>query len=117
MNNNEEAYKLFCPDIENPKREQMIERMKTMHPLDVAGVDCQDVSNAYRHLLSDDARMVTGEVLHVSAGLSPTTLREPWGVQTARNRTGNTERLRGNNIYSTTTDHEKTDLRVDRTGR
>lgn len=69
MNNNEEAYKLFCPDIENPTREQMIERMKTMHPLGVPGVDWQDVSNAYRYLLSDDARMVTGEVLHVSAGL------------------------------------------------
>ncbi|OAK51205.1 mycofactocin-coupled SDR family oxidoreductase [Rhodococcoides kyotonense] len=70
MNNNPAAYKLFCPDIENPTREQMIERMKTMHPLDVPGVDWQDVSNAYLYLLSDDARMITGEVLHVSAGLT-----------------------------------------------
>ena len=69
MNNNEEAYKLFCPDVENPTREQMVERLKTMHPLGVSGVDWQDVSNAYLYLLSDDARMVTGEVLHVSAGL------------------------------------------------
>ncbi|MBY4039652.1 mycofactocin-coupled SDR family oxidoreductase [Rhodococcus fascians] len=70
MNNNPEAYKLFCPDIENPTREQMIERMKFMHTLDVPGVDWQDVSNAYLYLLSNDARMVTGEVLHVSAGLT-----------------------------------------------
>jgi (-)-trans-carveol dehydrogenase len=69
MNNNEEAFKLFCPDIENPTHEQMIERMKSMHPLNVPAVDWQDVSNAYLYLLSDDARMVTGEVLHVSAGL------------------------------------------------
>ncbi|MET4430363.1 hypothetical protein [Mycolicibacterium sp. 624] len=65
MNNNGEAFRLFCPDIENPTREQMIERVKTMHPLDVPGVDWQDVSNAYLYLLSGDARMVSGEVLHV----------------------------------------------------
>lgn len=70
MNNNENAYKLFCPDIANPTREQMTERMKTMHALDVPGVDWQDVSNAYLFLLSQEARMITGEVLHVSAGLT-----------------------------------------------
>lgn len=69
MNNNEAAFKLFCPDIENPTREDMIERMKMMHPLNVPDVTWQDVSNAFLYLLSDDARMVTGEVLHVSAGL------------------------------------------------
>lgn len=69
MNNNDAAFKLFCPDIENPTHEQMLERMKAMHPLNVAAVDWQDVSNAFLYLLSDDARMITGEVLHVSAGL------------------------------------------------
>ncbi|MFR9803714.1 mycofactocin-coupled SDR family oxidoreductase [Pseudonocardia sp. RS010] len=69
MNNNEQAYKLFCPDLENPTRGQMLERMAAMHPLGVPHVAAQDVSNAYLYLLSDDARMVSGEVLHVSAGL------------------------------------------------
>lgn len=68
MINNPAAYELFCTDIDNPTREQMVERMKTLHPLDVPGADWQDVCNADLYRLFDCARMITGEVLHVSAG-------------------------------------------------
>lgn len=69
MNNNQAAIELFCPDLENPTSEDLIERMTLMHPLRVPDVSWQDVSNAFLYLISDNARMVSGEVLHVSAGL------------------------------------------------
>ena len=69
MNNTQAAIELFCPDLENPTREDLVERMTAMHPLGVPDVSWQDVSNAFMYLISDDARMVSGEVLHVSAGL------------------------------------------------
>lgn len=69
MTNNQETFELFCPDLDSPTREDAIGRMKTMHPLGVEGVDPEDISNAILFLLSDDARYISGEVTHVTAGL------------------------------------------------
>jgi SDR family mycofactocin-dependent oxidoreductase len=69
MTNNQAIFELFCPDLETPTRDDAIERMKQMHPLGVEGVEPEDVSNAILYLISDDARLISGEVLHVAAGL------------------------------------------------
>ncbi|WP_375501481.1 mycofactocin-coupled SDR family oxidoreductase [uncultured Jatrophihabitans sp.] len=69
MTNNEAIFGLFCPDIAEPTRDQAVERMRLMHPLGVEGVDPEDVSKAILYLVSDDARYISGEVLHVAAGL------------------------------------------------
>lgn len=69
MTNNQAIFELFCPDLVEPTRADAVERMRQMHPLRVEGVDPQDVSNAILYLVSDDARYVSGEVLHVAAGL------------------------------------------------
>ncbi|OBB17707.1 hypothetical protein A5761_09975 [Mycolicibacterium setense] len=69
MTNNQSIFELFCPDVENPTRADAVERMKLMHPLRVEGVEAEDVSKAILYLISDDARYISGEVLHVAAGL------------------------------------------------
>lgn len=69
MTNCQATFDLFCPDLESPTREDAMARMKMMHPLGVPGVDPEDISNAILYLVSDEARYVSGEVLHVAAGL------------------------------------------------
>lgn len=51
-------------------RSASAEAMKTMHALGVPWIDPGDVSAAIVYLVSDAARYVTGEVIHIGAGLS-----------------------------------------------
>ncbi|MCW2496729.1 mycofactocin-coupled SDR family oxidoreductase [Jatrophihabitans sp.] len=66
---NPTVYSAWCPDIEDPTKEDVLERMSSVHPLRVPYVEPEDVSRQMLYLVSDDARYVTGEVLTVSAGL------------------------------------------------
>jgi SDR family mycofactocin-dependent oxidoreductase len=62
-------YKLFAPDLENATREQVAPSFASLHPLpDVPWIEPIDISNAMLFLASDEARFITGEVMHVSAG-------------------------------------------------
>jgi SDR family mycofactocin-dependent oxidoreductase len=67
---NEEIYRLFCPDIENPTWEDAEPRFAALTPLQVAHIECSDVSRAMLFLASDEARYITGAVLDVTAGKS-----------------------------------------------
>jgi (+)-trans-carveol dehydrogenase len=68
MLHNEDLYALFCPDLENPTREQAAERMRTLNPLPVPWIEPEDISNAVLFLASDEARYITGVALPVDAG-------------------------------------------------
>jgi (+)-trans-carveol dehydrogenase len=68
MIQNEPMYHLFCPDIENPTREDFGAASAATILLPIDWVESIDVSNAVLFLASDEARYITGVALPVDAG-------------------------------------------------
>ncbi|ODU06364.1 MAG: 3-ketoacyl-ACP reductase [Pseudonocardia sp. SCN 72-86] len=68
MIQNEESWKLFCPDVENPTREDFRPVAQDMNALPVPWIEIDDVTNAIMFLISDDARYITGTTLQIDAG-------------------------------------------------
>jgi SDR family mycofactocin-dependent oxidoreductase len=68
MMDNENAYKLFCPDIEHPTREDALPRYQTLNQIPVPWVEPEVISRAVLFLASDDATYITGAALDVAAG-------------------------------------------------
>ncbi len=66
---NEPMYRVFCPDLESPTREDFAPVSQAMNALPVPWVDPIDVSNALVFLVSDAGRYVTGVALPVDAGV------------------------------------------------
>jgi NAD(P)-dependent dehydrogenase (short-subunit alcohol dehydrogenase family) len=60
----------ICPDIPNPTRQQVLDRMSMMHPMGVPYIEPIDVSRVVLFLASEEARYMSGEVLTVSAASS-----------------------------------------------
>lgn len=69
---NEEVYRLFCPELENPTWEDAAPRFAALNPAGVPHIEASDVSRAVLFLASDEARYITGAVLDVTAGKSGT---------------------------------------------
>jgi len=65
---NEQTFKHFRPDLENPTVEDATEAFKSLHLLDVPWVEAVDVANAVVFLASDEARYITGTAIPVDAG-------------------------------------------------
>jgi (+)-trans-carveol dehydrogenase len=65
---NEQAYKHFRPDLENPTSEDFKEAAKRVHLLPVPYVEPEDIANAAVFLASDEGRFITGVALPVDAG-------------------------------------------------
>ncbi len=68
MIHNPAFYAVFAPDIENPTRDQVVPGFESLNAIQVPWIEPIDISNAIMFLASDDARYITGEALHVSAG-------------------------------------------------
>lgn len=68
MIQNEAAWKFFVPDAAYPTRDDAAKAMAGMTGMGIPWVEASDISNAIMYLVSDGARYVTGEVLHVAAG-------------------------------------------------
>lgn len=68
MIQHESMYRLFCPDIENPTREDFGAASAATILLPIDWVESIDVSNALLFLASDEARYITGVALPVDAG-------------------------------------------------
>lgn len=68
MIHNEAFYALFAPGVENPTREQVIPGFASLNAIPVPWIEAIDISNAMLFLASPEARYITGEALHVSAG-------------------------------------------------
>lgn len=71
MIQNEAMHGLFCPDVPNPTKEDVARSlMKGVTVIPVPWVEVEDVTNAMLYLVSDGARYVTGDTMHVAAGMS-----------------------------------------------
>jgi SDR family mycofactocin-dependent oxidoreductase len=68
MLNSQIMYNSFCPDIENPTREDALPRFPAMTAMGNEYVEPYDISNAVLFLASDESRYVTGLQLRVDAG-------------------------------------------------
>ncbi len=66
---NDPMYKLFCPDLQAPTREDFAPVSQAMNALPIPWVDSSDVSNAVLFLVTDEARYITGVALPVDAGV------------------------------------------------
>jgi (+)-trans-carveol dehydrogenase len=65
---NEQSYRQFRPDLDNPGREDAESAFQALNLLPVPWVESVDVSNALLFLASDEARYITGVTLPVDAG-------------------------------------------------
>jgi NAD(P)-dependent dehydrogenase (short-subunit alcohol dehydrogenase family) len=65
---NDWTYRLFRPDLEDPKLEDCMDAYRTLQVLDIPWVDPIDISNAVLFLASDEARYITGVALPVDGG-------------------------------------------------
>jgi SDR family mycofactocin-dependent oxidoreductase len=68
MIQNEAAYRLFLPDVEDPTREDAGPAFQALNAIPVPWVEPVDISNAMVFLCSDEARYITGENIAVAAG-------------------------------------------------
>lgn len=66
---NDKAFKLFRPDLEDPKREDFAEASQQMHALPIPWAEPADISAAVWFLASDASRLITGVTLPIDAGL------------------------------------------------
>jgi (+)-trans-carveol dehydrogenase len=69
MIQNPANYRTFRPDLEEPRREDIVDVAASMHLLDVPWVEAEDVTAAVIWLASNAARYLTGVALPVDAGL------------------------------------------------
>jgi len=65
---NEQTYRMFRPDLENPTIDDFAVASRMMHVLPIPYVEPVDISNAVLFLSSDDARYITGVALPVDGG-------------------------------------------------
>jgi SDR family mycofactocin-dependent oxidoreductase len=70
MIQNEPAWKFFTHGVENPTKEDVAARFSAMTGMGIPWVEPSDISNGILYLVSEGARYVTGEVLHVAAGMN-----------------------------------------------
>lgn len=68
MMENENAYRLFCPDIENPTIDDALPRYQTLNQIPVPWVEPEVIARSVLFLVSDDAEYITGAALDVAAG-------------------------------------------------
>jgi SDR family mycofactocin-dependent oxidoreductase len=68
MIQNDAAYRLFLPDVQNPTREDAAPAFQGLNAIPVPWVEPIDISNAMAFLCSDEARYITGETIAVAAG-------------------------------------------------
>jgi SDR family mycofactocin-dependent oxidoreductase len=70
MIQNDAARRFFVPDVESPTEADAAKAMSGMTGMGIPWVEPSDISGAILYLVSDSARYVTGEVLHVAAGMN-----------------------------------------------
>jgi len=70
MLHNPAMYSLFCPEIENPTREDVTHRYQTMNRMGIPWMEPEEVSRAVLFVAADAAGAMTGQVIEVSLGSS-----------------------------------------------
>ena len=74
---NEDLYRVFRPDVENPTLDDVTPSFYAYHALPIPHVEPRYISNAVLWLASDEARHVTGLNMRIDAG---SLLKSPGGT-------------------------------------
>jgi SDR family mycofactocin-dependent oxidoreductase len=64
---NEQVYKMFCPDIENPTREDAEPRFVYFQGMPIPYIEPEDTANLAVFLASDESRYITGQQIRIDA--------------------------------------------------
>lgn len=67
---NESTFRLFRPDLEDPKVEDVMDSYYGLNILPIPWVEASDVSRVVTFLACDDGRYITGSMIPVDAGMS-----------------------------------------------
>jgi SDR family mycofactocin-dependent oxidoreductase len=65
---NIDVYRAFRPDLENPKREDVMGSLPLMQAMPIPFIDPLDVSHLMAFLASDESRYITGMNIRIDAG-------------------------------------------------
>ena len=65
---NDDIYRAFRPDLENPTREDAMAVFPLMQAMPIPYIEPGDVSNLVAFLASDDSRYMTGLNIRLDAG-------------------------------------------------
>ncbi|WP_459546820.1 mycofactocin-coupled SDR family oxidoreductase [Nocardia sp. X0981] len=65
---NDATYRLFRPDLEAPGRSDFEEAARTLNRLPVVALEPEDITATVLHLVSDEARYITGTTQLIDAG-------------------------------------------------
>lgn len=65
---NDDIYRAFRPDLENPTREDALLAFPAMQAMPIPWIDSQDVSHLVAYLASDESRYMTGLNIRLDAG-------------------------------------------------
>jgi SDR family mycofactocin-dependent oxidoreductase len=65
---NVDVYRAFRPDLENPKREDVMDSLPLMQAMPIPYIDPSDVSSLMTFLASDESRYITGMNIRIDAG-------------------------------------------------
>lgn len=65
---NDDIYRAFRPDLENPTKEDAITALPAMQAMPIPWIDPLDVSHLVTYLASDESRYVTGLNIRLDAG-------------------------------------------------
>jgi SDR family mycofactocin-dependent oxidoreductase len=68
MLHNDAMYQVFCPDIDQPTREQAEARMAAVHSMPRGWIEPEDVANLAVFLAADESRFVSGQQIFVDLG-------------------------------------------------
>jgi SDR family mycofactocin-dependent oxidoreductase len=69
MIHHEANYRLFCPELENPTREQAVERFGRLNPLHQPWMEPEAIARELVHLVTDPG-YTTGAVVELGMGIS-----------------------------------------------
>jgi SDR family mycofactocin-dependent oxidoreductase len=70
MLHSQEMYRLFRPDLENPREEDVVDSFMTINKIPVPWVQTEDVTNTMLFVASDKAWYMTGSALDVGCGIT-----------------------------------------------
>lgn len=72
MMRNDAVYRVFAPELEDPRVEDLEERLRAFNPMPTAWIQPEDISHTVLYLLSEDARYVSGTAIDVAAAHNAT---------------------------------------------